>query len=736
MEGTKATDALSTAAAGPPRQRLVLFPEDWTRWGEPLALVAVVATALATTLIVRNSDPGSLLSPLMVSLLLVANLLPAMAMLVFSGRRIALRRAEKRADGSARLHTRLVGLFSITAAIPTVIVAIFASFLFQSGMDFWFSDRSRGMFESAVSVAQNFFETERNDVGANTIAMATDLRRELERTEVESEAFYDFYVQQVVVRELSESAIIEVGRDGIARTLALIDPDNRAAENRLPQATVNRLANGEQAVTGERSDGVEATVRLLPDRPVYLYAARGSSVLGLESMRQARAVLGDYNDLFARSRSLQFRFVAALYFGSLLLVVLAVWSAIVVADRITSPIEELVGAAQRVAAGDLEVRVRPIGGRPDEIAALANAFNVMTERLGEQTRDLVSASDQIESRRAFMEAVLSAVASGVLSLDRSGRIRLINASAQSMLRERGESVVDKLIVETLPEISEWLAEGGHEPLLDLDLGGEMRTFAVRAIATDLGHVLTLEDITQQLADQRRAAWSDVARRIAHEIKNPLTPIQLAAERLQRRFGGRMGEETETFHRLTSTIVRQVGDLRRMVDEFSNFARMPKPVFRAENLADIVKQAVFLHDVAHPGIGFHTSLPDVPIMLVCDRRLITQSLTNVIKNAVEAVMASGRKDGEIAVEVSQGFEGAEITITDNGIGLPADADVIVEPYVTMREGGTGLGLAIVKKIVEEHGGKLSFSDNPDGGTCVRMSLPHNAVDGRSVDRMPG
>jgi two-component system nitrogen regulation sensor histidine kinase NtrY len=615
-----------------------------------------------------------------------------------------------------------VALFSITAAVPTVLVAIFASFLFQSGMDFWFSDRSRGMFENAVGVAQNFIETEKRDVGANTLAMATDLRAELLRTPIESDDFYDFYVQQVVVRELSESAIIEIGQDGIARTVALIDPTNREAENRIPRAVIDRLGRGAPIVAGETDDGVEATVRLLTDRPVYVYAARGSTVLGIESIRGARSIFADYNALFERSRALQFRFVAALYLGSLLLVGLAVWSAILVADRITSPIDELVGAAQRVSDGDLEVRVRTLAGRQDEIAALATAFNRMTERLGEQTRDLLTANDQIESRRAFIEAVMSSVASGVLSLDRSGHIRLANSAAHRMLGRDEGTLVGEAMATAIPEISDWLAASGQEPIIDIDHGGEQRTYAVKVIRGEPGDVLTLEDITQQLSDQRRAAWSDVARRIAHEIKNPLTPIQLAAERLQRRFGNMVGEGSETFQRLTSTIVRQVGDLRRMVDEFSSFARMPKPTFRNENLTEIVKQAVFLQEVANPEIRLTTTVPDDAIHLVCDRRLLAQALTNVLKNAVEAIQQGGALDnGQIDVHLVDQLDQVTISVHDNGVGLPDDRAAIVEPYVTMREGGTGLGLAIVRKIVEEHGGSIEFADGAEGGSIVHLRL---------------
>lgn len=704
-------------------------PRHWTGWAEPLVLALLALTGMATAFIIPNLGQQSLLSPLAVASLLVINLLPAMALLVLIGRRIARRRAKARGGGEARLHTRLVALFSVTAAAPTMMVVIFASFLFQSGMDFWFSERSRGMFENAVSVAQNFFENEKRDVGANALAMATDLRNELARSNIESDQFYDFYVQQVVVRELSESAIIEIGPDGIPRTAALIDPDNRAAETRLPPETIRRLIAGEQLVAGETSDGVEAAVRLLPERPIFLYAARGSSLLGLESVRRARSVFADYNALFDRSRDLQFRFILALYLGSLVLVGLVIAVAIIVADRIVKPIDELVTAAQRISAGNLETRVRSPEGRPDEIAMLAGAFNQMTERLGEQTRDLLDANEQIENRRAFIEAVLSAVASGVISLDEQRRIRLVNASAARILRRDASALVGTPLIEVAPELASWIDAGGTDPIIAITVDGDARTWAAKVVSDEHGPVLTFEDITQQLYDQRRAAWSDVARRVAHEIKNPLTPIQLAAERLQRRFGKSVPQDEDTFRKLTSTIVRQVGDLRRMVDEFSSFARMPKPMFRPENLGDVLRQSVFLQEVAKPEISFTVDLPDHLPMLVCDRRLLSQAFTNIVKNAVEAVERGSNPKGEIIARISpaEPGRGLLVTVSDNGVGLPAERHTIVEPYVTTREGGSGLGLAIVKKIIEEHGGELDFDDRPGGGTIVTVTLNPEQLD---------
>ncbi len=693
----------------------------WTAVGEVVALIALLIAAAATAALVPRIGAQALLSPNIVSLLLVANLLPAMALMVFAGRRIARYRVRQRGGGDARLHMRLVAIFSVTAALPTIVVAIYSSFLFQSGMEFWFSERSRGMFENAVSVAQNFFASEKRDVGANTQAMATDLRVQMARTSIDSPAFYDFYVQQVVVRELSESAILEVGEDGVVRSLALIDPDNRAADTRLPVATIAALDSGVAVVESENRDSVDAVVRLLPDRPVYLYAGRGSRLLGLESIRRARSVFSDYNALFANSRALQYRFMLALYLGSLILVGLVIFVAIVAADRIVRPLDQLVDAAGAVSSGNLNIRVPAPKGRPDEIALLAQAFNHMTERLSHQTRDLVDARDQIEERRAFIEAVLAAVATGVFSLDREGRVRFANRAAASITGHGSDDLVGLSLSEAAPELGDWIATGGSDPIITIDVDGDERTLAVRLVGEADAKVLTFDDISQQLLDERRAAWSDVARRIAHEIKNPLTPIQLAAERLQRRFGAKIGDDDETFRKLTSTIVRQVGDLRRIVDEFSSFARMPQPSFRLDNISDALRQSVFLQEVANPDIRFDVDLgSDTPPML-SDRRLLGQAFTNILKNAVEAIVARDVSEGAVKVTMQVSDEAVTILFADNGVGLPDVRDRITDPYVTAREGGTGLGLAVVKKIVEDHAGEITFADRPGGGTIVTVVL---------------
>lgn len=697
---------------------------------EYYTLALIGSIAIATYIIVTgDAQSERLLTPALVAAIMVANLVPAMALIVLIGRRIARARAVRSmAGGNGRLHVRLVALFSMIAAVPTLLVVIFASLLFQFGVDFWYSDRSRGMFENAASMAQAFYEDSQKSVSAHTTAMATDLGDYLDRYPTDSSAFVDAYGLQVVLRELNESAIIEIGSDGIARTAAMINPDNRAAEGRISNGVIARLNGGENVVVMQQSDRIEAVTRL-PRRPnVYVYASRDADLLGGQQFESARAVLADYNALFERSQQLQLQFNGALYLGSLLLLSLAVFAAILVADRIVRPLGTLVGATRTAAGGDLSVRVEPSANN-DEISVLARAFNGMTEQIQGQTRALVSANEQIEARRSFIEAVLSGVSSAVISVDADHDILLANAAAERLIGQSAASLTGRPLAAVVPELARLLTGEEREAIVQLARSdAEPATLAAKAVAQGDGFVLSFEDITQQLLDQRRAAWSDVARRIAHEIKNPLTPIQLAAERLQRRFGDKVEGDQATFRKLTDTVIRQVHDMRRMVDEFSSFARMPKPTFGVEDVRDILRQAMFLFEVAKPDIRFRITMPGEVEPLVCDRRLLSQAMTNIVKNAVEAIEEKSKKSeeaatGEVRAELGDGPDGEIIIrIFDDGIGLPEAREAIAEPYMTTRRGGTGLGLAIVKKIVEQHYGELEFSDNPGGqGTCVTLTL---------------
>ena len=695
----------------------------------PLIELATLAALIAMLtisyfIIAEQSAPDSFLTPPLVAALLVANLVPATALMVLAARRMAMRRAARSPiGGRGRLHVRLVALFSVIASVPTLLVVIFASILFQSGTQFWFSERARTVLENADRVAQVYAEENKERIERDINAMAGDVVGYINEFGVESPAFTDRFFYQVVARDLTEAAIINVGPNNALQMIAGVNLDSRPLEKRFPASTLRRLRGGETGVTVDAGDRVEAVYRLDPQAEVYLYTSRTVNPAALQQIQEARSAASDYQRVLGRSRTLQFRFNAILLLVSLAIVAIAIWIALTLADRLVRPVGQLVDAARRVTAGDLSARV-PTSRINDEVSTLGNAFNRMTRRLEEQTRALVSANTQIESRRAFIEAVLSGVTAGVISVGRERQIRLINSSAEGLLKTSHKDAVGQPLSALAPELDEQLDSEDREAIIQFASGGEPRTLAVKRVKVEGGHVITFDDITEQLLDQRRAAWSDVARRIAHEIKNPLTPIQLAAERLQRRYGNEITSDQPTFERLTGTIVRQVGDLRRMVDEFSSFARMPKPVFREEAIVEIVRQALFLHEVAHPDIVFALSAPEPSPMLVCDRRQLGQALTNVVKNAVEAIQQrreseDARGEDRVTMRVSTYGTHLSIEISDTGVGLPQERGRLTEPYMTTRVKGTGLGLAIVKKIVEKHFGSIEFEDAAGGGTLVRL-----------------
>lgn len=691
--------------------------------------IFLAMVGLTYVILTRQESDELFLTPFLTALLLVSILVPAMFLMVLVARRIAQRRAARSPiGGKGRLHVRLVALFSGIAAVPTLLVVIFASLLFQYGVEFWFSERARDTLENAGSLAQDFYVQSLEEVEAETRTMAADLAPLVQGGSFETPEFVENFAFQVYARELSDAAIFTVGEGGEVRTVALVNPDDESMESRLTASLLATLDAESQSAVNDAGDRFEALARFGEESPFLIYASRASDPQMQLQTERATAILNDYDELIDRGQVMQLRFNAALLLISLLIVAAAIWIALTVADRLVRPVGFLVEAARKVADGDLTTRVPETDSR-DEIGILASAFNGMTGRLEEQTGALVLANDQLDSRRAFTEAVLSSVTAGVVSVDGERRVRLINRFAAELMEADQQAVMGECLNTIGPELDRLLEGGESEKTIQMTSGGELKTLAVKIVEDQGGHVLTFDDITQQLLDQRRAAWSDVARRIAHEIKNPLTPIQLAAERLQRRFGDAADPDSGVFSKLTGTIVRQVGDLRRMVDEFSSFARMPKPVFREESIVDIARQAVFLHEVAHPEISFDQQVADDVPSIVCDRRQLGQALTNVVKNAVEAVEqrhGEGEPGGTVSVAVTLQDDRTVITVEDNGVGLPAERERLTEPYMTTRESGTGLGLAIVKKIVEEHFGTVSFSDREGGGTRVQIALDHAAL----------
>lgn len=695
-----------------------------------LAITLIVMLTLSYLTIVGMADGDDLVPSAQAAAMLVGTLIPAMGLLVLFGRRRAIRRA---GTTTARLHVNLVFFFSLMSAIPTLLVAVFASFLFQSGVEFWFSDDSRGLMENANSLAEGYYNENQGLVGEETVTMASDLRYFLERESLTSPDFPEFYVRQVSYRKLDESAIIRLAGDGNLRIEAIVDPDEDEARERISDESLARLQNGETLIILASMERIEAITPLDPATGLYLYNAVNSDAAVISQWQRAQNVAASYISLTDRARSLQLQFNIALFGVSLALVGLSVWIALRFADRQVKPLAELVTVAKEIGNGNYAMRVSGRQG-PDEIGLLNRAFNRMTSQIETQTDALLGANRQLADRRSFIEAVLESITAGIISIDTDGNILLMNSSAQNLLlKQSGPAVHGMKLEKVAPQIYALLGSGSNNGIVQYNSSGELLTLAVNLASSTDGYVITFEDITRQLVDQRQAAWSDVARRIAHEIKNPLTPIQLATERLNRRYRKQILQDGELFDELTGTIIRQVASLRKMVDEFSSFARLPKPVFRHEDAVDLVRQSLFLQEVAHPDNRYVFTCDDDIPQIECDRHQFGQSMTNVLKNAAEALQAK-RKNSEPdyrgRVDVNVSFDGEaeggflKVSISDNGVGLTQNSDRIMEPYVTTREKGTGLGLAIVKKIVEEHGGDIAFAPTEESGTRVILRFAAN------------
>jgi two-component system nitrogen regulation sensor histidine kinase NtrY len=700
------------------------------------AAVAVIVGLASYAVLTGQRAPAEGFSPQSVTLLLVANLLPLLALLFLIARRVAILIANRRAGrAGAQLHVRLVALFATLVAAPTILVVVFASLLFQFGVQFWFSDRAKTVLDNADRVAQAYVQENKSRILDDIVAMGQDVSKYSADFGIDAPAFRQGLELQVEYRSLSEAAVFRPTPAG-PRIIVAVSLDAPPLAERTAKLDLSNIRPGEAVAVASARDRIEAVVRLTTPQPLFVYTSRKVEPRVLEQVARTQTALTDYKALTERSRALQWRFNLILLVVSLLVVAVAIWFAILLASRIVQPIGALAEAAERVGEGDLDARVSPQGSG-DEIGALARSFNRMTAQLKAQQQALISATTQSEQRSRFIEAVLSGVSAGVLSIDSAGIIRLANARAEALLDCGPQGLIGRALAEAIPEFEALLETARTEGIAAAEVNRQRphgrtsvdtQTLAVRLTA-DAGqgrsnYILTFDDISEQVADQRRAAWSDVARRIAHEIKNPLTPIVLSAERLKRRFGPDLGSgDRDVFDGLTDTIIRQVGDLRRMVDEFSAFARMPTPTFRSENIAEIARQALFLAEVATPNVRFRLHIEEPVPPFVCDRRQMGQAFTNLLKNASEAIVSKGESaEGEVTVSIRQRGDLLLVDIADTGCGVPPELrERLFEPYVTTRQRGTGLGLAIVKRIVEDHSGRLDLQDRPEGGALVRIEF---------------
>jgi len=719
----------------------------WRRlldWGRRVGLGGKLAIALAVVAVVSvgftyfalTSNPFDFKGQAVLPLMLI-NLVLLLALLAVIARRLVKLWAARRSGlAGSGLHTRLVALFSLVAIAPTILVAIFSALFFQLGVQVWFSDQVRGVLDNSLTVAESYVGEHRKVIRADILAMANDLNRQAPYLIQNSKRLEQVVTGQAALRSLSEAVVF----DSTGRVLAKANLSFSLGTDRLPTSVLRQAAGGEVVVLANNDDDrVSALIRLDRFFDTYLYINRFMDPKVLAYAANARATVNNYEQLESNLGQKQTIFNLIYIVLALLVLLAAVWAGLSLATRLVAPISGMVVAAERLRQGDLSARVDESGAE-DELGVLSRAFNRMTRQLHNQREDLMKANRQLDSRRRFSETVLAGVTAGIIGLDKQGRVNLSNRSADEMLGLEGGALVGCKLAEAVPEMAPLVAQsrtrkGGRvaQAQVNLEADGRNRNLLVRISPESFageggGLVVTFDDITDLMAAQRTAAWADIARRIAHEIKNPLTPIQLSAERLKRKYGNEIASDPAVFTQCTDTIVRHVGDIRRMVDEFSSFARMPAPIFKHCDMRDIVRQAVFLQQVAATEVHFDTDLPSRPVMLECDDRQIAQAITNVVKNALESIECrretadSDVYQGRIGVSLEVDDNGAVIEVADNGCGLPdALRDRLTEPYVTTREKGTGLGLAIVQKVMRDHGGTLSTDNGDNGGAVVRLQM---------------
>lgn len=709
------------------------------------ALAAGVATyaALTQNPLIGTADPTTVIFLLTLDLVLLLLL----GMLV-ARRLVRIMIGRKRGHAGARLHVRLVLVFSLLAAAPAVFMAVFAAVFLQVAIQAWFSDQVRTAVNESLEVATAYLHEHQQNIRADALAMAADINQDAPWLAGDPGRLERIVSTQSMLRALSEAAVFHgesrrvVVRSGLIFALEL---------DGVSDETLAAAQSGEVAlIVAEQEDRVRAVVRLDRFVDTYLYVGRLVEPKVLAHMEAAQGAVKLYRELEGQRGTLQITFTLVFVVVALLLLLAAVWAGLNLASKLVGPIGTLIGAAERVRSGDLTVRVEEPKGE-DELALLARAFNRMTTEIEEQRRELLHTNAALDERRRFTETVLFGVSAGVIGLDHDGVIHLPNLSAARLLGvDDPEKMIGRRLAEYSAEMADLLAEApkragkvAQDQVHVRRPGRGVLTLLVRIAAEGAGrrggYVVTFDDITELVSAQRMAAWADVARRIAHEIKNPLTPIQLSAERLKRRYLKEISGEkelsgdTEVFTLCTDTIIRQVDDIRRMVDEFSAFARMPQPVMKPVDLLDLIKQAVFLQASAHAGkIRYESDLPAPPLTLPCDSRQVAQALTNLLQNAADAI--EGREppgegeaplaDGRIAIKVTRTQSQVVLSVEDNGKGLPVEQrDRLTEPYVTTRTKGTGLGLAIVKKIMEDHGGLLTLDDRLSEGEAggARVSL---------------
>src|SRR3954452_14936146 len=693
------------------------------KWVAPLAVATALLSAFLTFAVLSGLTPIEPTKQIVYSFLLI-NAATILLLVAIIAREVwQVIQARRRGRAAARLHVQIVSLFSVIAVLPAVVVAIVANITLDRGLDRLFSGPTRAAIENSLNIAHAYVNEHAYLINGDILGMANDLSNARPLFDQDRQSFFELLTNNATLRNLPGAMLIDKDRN----VLVTAQTGIKQQFSTPPQDFLNNIneSKPEIAVFPEENY-VAAIIRLRGFNDTFLYVARLLDPRVVSQLKQTQASVAEYAQIESRRLGIQVAFALMFAVIALTILMASVLIGLNFANWLVAPIRNLMSAANIVSTGDLHVQV-PVHKSEGDLAQLGETFNKMTQELRSQRDELVSASEVIDSRRRFIEAVLSSASAGIIGVDASGSIGILNRSAENLIGHAESDTLGHPLSEIIPELDDMMRTAREElPGMvqakitiardDYERNRSLRISAEQTSHSRDSYIITLDDITDLVSAQRTSAWGDVARRIAHEIKNPLTPIQLSAERIRRKFGKTITEDKSVFDQCTDTIIRQVDDIRRMVDEFSRFARMPKPVIEGEDVADTVRQAVFLMRVGHPEIEIEADIKQEPMRAHFDRRLISQALTNIIKNAaeaIEAVPAGELAKGRIEVIAAREHDDIVINVIDNGIGLPKMSRArLLEPYVTTREKGTGLGLAIVGRVLEDHGGRIELNDAAD------------------------
>ncbi len=701
-------------------------------WAALGLVILGTMTGFVTFLLLTNATPIKPTPELTTYLLMGNTVLVALMVLMIGAQMLHLLFERRRGTAGIGLHIRLISLFSLVALIPAILVAVFATVTLNRGLDAWFSDRTRAIVDTASTVADAYLSNASEATRTDAANISADLVQQLPDFNNDRLTYLKRVARHIALRNLAAAFVF----DGKTKEIqANVKADERIKFIPPPQEAIDRAEKGELVVLppGRGGNLVRALLKLQGYPSHFLYIYRLVSPVVIDQLTKTRDAKAEYDQLLKQRLGVQLTFGTVYAVVALIFLLAAIWAGMWFSDRLVAPIVRLLNASREVAKGDFNAKVRVIDG-PGDLMTLSRTFNMMTDQIKFHQDQLVETNQQLDDRRRFTEAMLSGVSAGVIGINPDHRISLINRSALVLLGQPEAEFLGQPIETKLADMAPIYTlalsrpSGAAEGQVDMKINNQDISFIVRITTergddAEHGYVLTFDDITQLVSAQRNSAWSDIARRIAHEIKNPLTPIQLSAERLKRKYLKEITSDKAVFEQCTDTIIRQVGDLGRIVDEFSSFARMPSAVPEPNNLNDVVRDATVLQRVSAGEIDINLHLSETPLQFSFDRRLLTQAITNLVKNAQEAIEARQPRTAQGKIEVLTGIKEDMpfVAVIDNGVGLPQEnRNRLAEPYMTTREKGTGLGLAIVKRIMEEHGGRLRLEDAPGGqGASVTL-----------------